>query len=382
MANNTVVKLFLGAVAGAAVMGSVPAMADVKAGVDAWSAGDYTTAVREWSAPAQAGDPDAQFNLAQAYRLGRGVEADLAQAEALYRLSAAQGHVKAADNYGLLLFQNGRREEAMPYVEGAAGRGDPRAQYLLGIAYFNGDLVEKDWVRAYALLTLANGTGLPQARSAIVQMDQHIPQDQRQEAQLLAQKLKSDAEMQRSQQLANADLTMGAPVRSTGTQVATTPLPPATARPATRPVTPPVTVASGPAAAGADYTLPGPVSQGGMQPAPVPASSAAREVDRAQTVVAAAGAATPSAPAPRPVPTVSPANGGWKVQLGAFGVPGNADRLWARIGSHAALAGTSAVKQPAGRLTKLFAAGFASEGAARDACAALKRSGQDCLVTR
>ncbi len=140
-----------------------PALADVKTGVDAWSRGDYVGAVAEWRGPAAQGDPDAQFNLAQAYRLGRGVEANEKQAELFYAKAAAQGHLKASDNLGLLMFQDGRRQEAMPYVRDASDRGDPRAQYLLGIAHFNGDLVEKDWVRAYALLTLANSAGLPQA---------------------------------------------------------------------------------------------------------------------------------------------------------------------------------------------------------------------------
>ena len=70
---------------------------------------------------------------------------------------------------GLMLFQSGRREAALPYVEDAAKRGDPRSEYLLGIAYFNGDLVGKDWVKAYALLTLANSAGLPQAAPALAQ---------------------------------------------------------------------------------------------------------------------------------------------------------------------------------------------------------------------
>lgn len=84
-------------------------MADVKDGVDAWSRGDYTAAVREWKEPAAKGDPDAQFNLAQAYKLGRGVKQDTAKAESLYEQAAAQGHLQAADNYGLMLFQRGDR---------------------------------------------------------------------------------------------------------------------------------------------------------------------------------------------------------------------------------------------------------------------------------
>ena len=95
--------------AGACVALAVPASADVKDGVDAWSRGDYAAAVSEWRGPAENGDADAQFNMAQAYRLGRGVERDEAQAEILYARAAAQGHIKAADNYGLMLFQAGRR---------------------------------------------------------------------------------------------------------------------------------------------------------------------------------------------------------------------------------------------------------------------------------
>ncbi|MEC7623690.1 MAG: sporulation protein, partial [Pseudomonadota bacterium] len=182
-------------------MAAAPAMAEVKAGVDAWTAGDFATAVREWAGPAAEGDPDAQFNMGQAYRLGRGVETDVAQAEALYARAAAQGHVKAADNYGLLLFQRGAREEALPYISAAAMRGDPRAQYVLGIAHFNGDLVKKDWRRAYALLTLANSAGLPQARGALAQMDEYIPLEDREAAQPMAAALKAEAEAARARQL-------------------------------------------------------------------------------------------------------------------------------------------------------------------------------------
>src|SRR6188768_4503165 len=196
-------------VTGAAVLlalAGAPAFADVKTGVDLWSRGDYTTAVREWEGPATAGDPDAMFNLAQAYRLGRGVPTDLERAEALYAGAAAKGHLQAADTYGLMLFQDGRREAALPFVRDAARRGDPRSQYLLGIAHFNGDLVEKDWTRAYALMTLASGAGLPQATPAIAEMDRHIPLEQRQQAAALAVQMRSEAEAARSSELAAFDL--------------------------------------------------------------------------------------------------------------------------------------------------------------------------------
>ena len=219
-----------------AALADAPALADVKSGVDAWSRGDYTTAVREWEGPAAVGDADAMFNLAQAYRLGRGVPTDLARAEALYAGAAAKGHLQAADTYGLMLFQDGRREAALPYVREAARRGDARSQYLLGIAHFNGDLVERDWIRAYALMTLASGSGLPQAVPAITEMDQHIPLAQRQQAVGLAQQMRAEADAARASELAAFDLAAqaqaGAPasVREVGPPAPTVTQPAATPR--------------------------------------------------------------------------------------------------------------------------------------------------------
>ena len=146
-----------------AVLAAAPALASVKDGVDAWSRGDYAKAIAEWQAPAAAGDADAQFNLAQAYKLGKGVSADLKRAEALYRQAAEQGHLQAADMLGLVLFQSGRRTEALAWLTASAERGEPRAQYVLGVAHFNGDLVAKDLVRAYALMTRAAASGLEPA---------------------------------------------------------------------------------------------------------------------------------------------------------------------------------------------------------------------------
>lgn len=165
-----------------------PALADTKAGVDAWERGDYKTAIDEWRAAAGKGDPDAQFNLGQAYKLGRGVPIDLRKAEDFYRQAAAQGHVQAADNYGLTLFQNGKSHEAIPYLEGSVAHGEPRAQYILGTMLFNGTDAPKDWVRAYALLTQSARAGLPQARDTLAQMDQMIPAAERQQGLALAER--------------------------------------------------------------------------------------------------------------------------------------------------------------------------------------------------
>ena len=397
--------------AGTVLAVAAPALADVKAGVDAWARGDYAAAVKEWRGPATAGDADAQFNLAQAYRLGRGVEENPKQAEILYAKAAAQGHIKASDNYGFLLFQAGRREEAMPYVKSAADRGDPRAQYLLGIAHFNGELVEKDWVRAYALMTLANATGLPQAPPALAQMDDFIPIEQRQQAQVLAQSLKQQADGRRAQQLAAADLAIS---DNLPPQASARPMPQTTALPERRlpepipqTVVPPsvaaaraaieeatrVTGTENPGSAGADYTRSAsataprsvptepPASMAMRQPTPRPASMPAATPTPAPQRVAATTARAP-APAPAPTPAAASSSGPWRVQLGAFSVRANADRLWSRVSGNPALAGTSKFIVPAGNVVRLQAGGFATRNAAQSACNSLKGSGQACLVTR
>jgi cell division septation protein DedD len=151
-------------------------------GVKKWRAGDYAGAVAEWKTPAAAGNRDAQFNLGQAYKLGRGVPADPQKAIEYYRKAAAQGHPAAEANLGWVLFQTGKRDEALPLLQRAAGRGDAHSQYLLGVAYFNGDVVPRDWPRAYRLMSAAAGSGLPQARDALNAMEARMPLADRQRA--------------------------------------------------------------------------------------------------------------------------------------------------------------------------------------------------------
>ncbi len=344
MANrvNSFVRFAIGASAAALAFAAAPAAADVKAGVDAWSAGDYDTAIAQWRGPAENGDADALFNLAQAYRLGRGVDADISRALELYQAAADRGHIKAADNYGLLMFQQGEQQAAMPLIRAAADRGDPRAQYVLGLAHFNADYAPKDWVRAYALLTLASAAGLPQASTALGQMDAYVPLEQRQQAQSLARQIEQESEQRRAAQLAALDL---------GTQQ---PAVTQTERPAPTPRRTSVRsarVAAAEPASSAPAASP-PVSQP-TRPVPVPAAQQ---------------------------PAASAQQGTWRVQLGAFGVASNADRLWARLSSNPVLAGTRKALVPGGRVTRLQAVGFDSRAQAQSACDTLKRQGQGCIV--
>lgn len=335
-------KQFWGMAAAVAVLGlGAPASADVKAGVDAWQQGDYAKAVAEWRPLAQAGDPDAQFNLGQAYKLGRGVQPDLNVALDWYRKAAQQGHLRAEDNLGLLMFQQGDRANAITYLQRAAARGEPRAQYIVGTALFNGDLIGKDWVRAYALMTRASASGLPQAATSLEQMDKYIPEDQRKQGLALAASLEKSG----SGTALAAAPPAPAPARSASSSVRTTDLPPSTP----------------------------------YRPAPTPAPAVPKP---AQVAVAKPAPPKPTPPAPRPAAQVAApaAGGGWRVQLGAFGEEGRARALWSELSRK--VGGLSAY-QPylvkAGAVTRLQAGPVASSEAAARLCGAIKAAGADCM---
>lgn len=376
----------------AVLLPTTAAFADVKAGVDAWARGDYPAAVRQWQGPAANGDADAQFNLGQAYKLGRGVPADLRKAEELFGLAAQKGHLQASDMYGLLLFQRGERAKALPYVRAAADRGEPRAQYLLGVAHFNGDNVQKDWVRAYALTSLAQQSGVDQAKAALAQMDRYIPLEQRQQAAALAPQLASQAAATRSRQLAAVDLgatvplagtigvTTGPTAAATPPAIASAPRPSTTSTALDAAAVARAAADNSPRNAGADYARPNaPVAARPTDAASAPPAAPPHTAPAA--VVAATPTPRPVAAAPAPAPTAANA-GPWRLQLGAFSVAGNANALWARVKGRPELAGHPRQTASTGGLTKLFAGGFASREAAQTACSRLSAAGFACLVSR
>ncbi|MGB7372001.1 SPOR domain-containing protein [Erythrobacter sp.] len=272
------------------------------------------------SAPAMAqeksaGDrADSMFEQAEDLRLGRDVDADFERALNLYRQAAEMGHVEAQANYGLLLYKQGRAGEAMPLIEAAAGRGDPRAQYILGLEHFNADNVPKDWVRAYALVTLANVAGLPQARSALAQMESYIPAGQREEAQQLVRQWQDGTTASSPAQIVEAETN---------------------------------------------------IDRGRVGEPPVRATLAAAPSQTERPARAEAGAQSD-----------------WRVQLGTFSVPGNAERLWSRLSGDPLLSGASRELVRTDRFTVLHARGWSNRAEANSACAALKRKGHDCLVVR
>lgn len=175
--NRTALRI---ATAFTALIGLVGAGADdVSAGLDAWKSGDYARAVAEWSGPADDGSATAQAYLAEAYLTGKGVAADPKKARKLLESAAKQGEPSAQANLGILLFRQGEQPKAMPLLEKAAALGDPRALYMLGTALFNGDGVNRDRVRGYAMMAKAAASGMAPAKKSLDQMATMLTPPQR-----------------------------------------------------------------------------------------------------------------------------------------------------------------------------------------------------------
>ena len=158
----------------------------VKAGIDAWQRADYPSAVAIWRPLAEGGDADAQFNLGQAYRLGRGVPISLGQAKSWFERAAANGHLDAETTLGLLLFQNGDQAEGLKWLRRAAESDEPRALLVYGTALYNGDGVTQDRLLGYAYVSRAAASGLSPAKDTLAQLDQLMPASDRQKALVLA----------------------------------------------------------------------------------------------------------------------------------------------------------------------------------------------------
>lgn len=279
----------------------------VRAGIEAWQQSDYSGAVAIWRPLAEKGDADAQFNLGQAYRLGRGVPTNLSAAKTWFERAAAQGHVDAQTTLGLLLFQNGDQAGGLNWLKKAAEQGEPRALLVYGTALVNGDTVTQDRVLGYAYVSRAAAQGLEPAKDTLDQLDQILPLADR----------KRGVEMARN--LAKA--------------------------------------------------APAPSSEPKQVPAKAGRTASTRAA--ADTTPKAPAKTAAKLPKPSPVEAAPAATGAWRIQLGAFSKQGSAKALYSKLAGKSALAGRRAFYVPAGGVTRLQVGPFESKAAAQAACNAL-----------
>jgi hypothetical protein len=305
----------------------------VRAGIDEWQRRNYTQAVAIWRPLAEAGDASAQFNLGQAYRLGRGLSTNVAESQKWFERAAEQGNVDAATTLGLLLFQNGEPEAGLKWLKVAAEQDEPRAMLVYGTALFNGDNVTQDPVLGYAYVRRSAAQGLAPARDTLAQLDQLMSAEDR----------KKGGELARS---------MG---EAAGRAAFASTKPPKAAKPSAAPTPEPVQVASA------------------EPPKQAPPKSEPAPKVKPETKPKPAALSTPK---PKPVQqrADAPATGAWRIQLGAFAQRNNADALYKRVSGNAALTGRKPFFISAGAVTRLQVGPFESKSAAAAACKAIASS--------
>ncbi|MFT5486483.1 MAG: hypothetical protein ACI9JL_001377 [Paracoccaceae bacterium] len=148
--------------------------ASEQGGVAAYRAGDYKTALRAFTKLAEAGNANAQFNLAVLYLSGRGVKRDVAKAVDWHRKAARQRLTSAQHGLGVFYYQGMgvKRDyaEALKWFRRAAAKGFAESEFNIGVMYFNRQGVKRDDVEVVKWVTLAAARKFPPAQYRMGQM--------------------------------------------------------------------------------------------------------------------------------------------------------------------------------------------------------------------
>jgi hypothetical protein len=140
-----------------------------------WDKGAFRQAIASAFEAANAGDPQAQFILGEAYRFGRAVDPDDLQARDWYLRAARQGDVSSAAALGELLLHMRQSRDAVQWLTLAASHNHARATALLAAIYYTGDGAEQDLVLATSLMKKAAALGSPEAKAKLAMMDDTAP---------------------------------------------------------------------------------------------------------------------------------------------------------------------------------------------------------------
>ena len=153
---------------------------DYQTGLDAYTIGDYQTAMKKWTAvvegPATAVDPlvyvETHYAIAMLYWQGQGVPRDFHKSYEWLLKAANLNHAGAQAKLGYL-YTDGVAvprdfNMAFEWYSKAAKQGDIDGQYNLGIFYLNGWGTEQDTTMAKMYLAAASAQGDEAAEQALV----------------------------------------------------------------------------------------------------------------------------------------------------------------------------------------------------------------------
>ena len=150
--------------------------ADWDAGMDAYNAGDFQTALKNWIPLAEQGDAKAQIHVFMMYSFGEGVTQDDKEAMKWLRLAVEQGDARAQLELGAVyiagLSVTRDFKEAMKWIRLAAEQGYADAQFYLGQMHLKGQGVIQDNVIANMWFNIAASSAASSAaRNAMMFKD-------------------------------------------------------------------------------------------------------------------------------------------------------------------------------------------------------------------
>lgn len=157
-------------------------LADLQKGLDAYSEGDYATALAVCQPIADEGIAGAQFCVGRMYGNGFGVAMDDELALKWLGLAAANGHAEAQFSLGVM-HANGwgvpmNDVSAANYYRMAAEQGFVQAQKSLAFSYVHGAGVEQSRIEAYLWYELAARNGDASSKIKCKELAEKMSQDE------------------------------------------------------------------------------------------------------------------------------------------------------------------------------------------------------------
>ena len=157
-------------------------------------------AARWYRLAAEQGHAEAQFALGLSYQRGAGIPEDEQEAARWFRMAAEQKHAEAQHSLGSAYLRGAGVpydcQEAIRWYRLAAEQGDALSQGMLGAMYANGEGVPQDNVAAHMWLNLAASQLDGEARKEIVRQRDRVAAGMTRADVMEAQRLarESDAE--------------------------------------------------------------------------------------------------------------------------------------------------------------------------------------------
>ena len=145
--------------------------ASMEEGIFASHKGDYITAFREFRSLANEGHAEAQYYIGLLFEMGLGVQQDYPEAVKWYRKAAVQGDIESQKRL-IIMRKKGLSDSRQPTVppQWQGSTTDPQSQYDLGVMYFMGIGVEKNYVTASDWFRKSANQNYPKAQHDLALM--------------------------------------------------------------------------------------------------------------------------------------------------------------------------------------------------------------------